>query len=113
MYGEELPEEELMYDSNDYWRVTGINYQHMDDDNLRRQMIKAKTLKRCRECTLNNRSFDECRSTGDGSPCLVCNRERMICRWMWNETEEGTDDEEDWDEEAADAEAELQQILWH
>ncbi|KAH7412038.1 hypothetical protein DE146DRAFT_602958 [Phaeosphaeria sp. MPI-PUGE-AT-0046c] len=120
MYGEEEPDEELMYDSNDYWRVTGIDYQLMDDDQLRAKMIKDNTLKRCRECTLNSRSFDECRSTGDGSPCLVCNREQMVCRWSWNKAEnEDSDDDDDDEDEELDrdevdaAEALLQQILWH
>lgn len=115
MYGEEQPDEELMYDSNDYWRVTGIDYQLMDDDQLRAKMIKNNTLKRCRECTLNSRSFDECRSTGDGSPCLVCNREQMVCRWNWNATADGDfDDDDDWEGESIEAtEALLQQILWH
>lgn len=111
MYGEELPEEDLMYDSNDFWKVTGINYQLMDDDERRTQLINAKSIKRCRECTLNNRSFDECRSTGDGSPCLVCQRERMICRWTWDETED-TEYDDSWDEEEHNAEVVLQQILW-
>lgn len=111
MYGEELPEEVLMYDSKDFWRITGINYQLMDDDERRAQLIKANSMKRCRGCILDDRSFDECRSTGDGSPCLVCQREHVTCRWTWDENEsEGLDDS--WDADEYSAEAELQQILW-
>ena len=43
MYGEDLPFEEMMYDSSDYWRVSGINYQPMDDPEYKDGPTARKT----------------------------------------------------------------------
>ncbi|KAL5113649.1 hypothetical protein ACEQ8H_008464 [Pleosporales sp. CAS-2024a] len=45
MYGEEEPTEELMYDSNDFWRFNGIDYQVMDDEQLRSELKKQNKLR--------------------------------------------------------------------
>ena len=42
MYGEDLPFEEVMYNSNDYWRVSGINYQPVDDPQFKVQIAVKK-----------------------------------------------------------------------
>ncbi len=34
MYGEDLPYEDMIYDWRDHWRVSGIDYQAMDDPNF-------------------------------------------------------------------------------
>ncbi|RYN29743.1 hypothetical protein AA0112_g7022 [Alternaria arborescens] len=44
MHGEELPVEELMYTSDDFWRFNGINYRIMDDENWRDELKKGKKL---------------------------------------------------------------------
>jgi hypothetical protein len=85
MYGEELPVEDDMYDSNDYWRFNGIDYQIMDDIQLRAELRGKNLLKTCLRCT--NRGVD-CFSPGDGSPCLPCARLSLACNWQSNEAAE-------------------------
>jgi hypothetical protein len=82
MYGEELPVEEEMYDSTDYWRFNGIDYQVMDDDELRAELKGMKKLKTCLRCATRGLSVDDCRSPGNGSPCLPCLRASLECRWQ-------------------------------
>jgi hypothetical protein len=101
MYGEEEPVEEEMYDSNDYWRFNGIDYQVMDDEQLRAELKGKKKLKTCTPCLMRGLSVDHCRSTGNGASCLPCARSSIDCRW-----DDGIREEE----EAAE-EAELQQVL--
>jgi hypothetical protein len=96
MYGEELPVEVEMYDSNDYWRFNGINYQVVDDEQLREEMKKKKQLKRCIACANRNVSIDECRSPANGSPCLVCTRMSIVCEWEEEEDDDDDDEEEEW-----------------
>lgn len=81
MYGEELPVDELMYTSDDYWRFSGINYQIMDDEKLRNELKGKKQLLTCLRCGALGLSVDECRNLGDGSPCLPCRRARTECAW--------------------------------
>jgi hypothetical protein len=95
MYGEELPVEVEMYDSNDYWRFNGINYQVVDDEQLREEMKKKKRLKRCIACANRNVSIDECRSPANGSPCLVCTRMSIVCEWEEEDDDDDDDDEEE------------------
>jgi hypothetical protein len=91
MYGEELPVEDSMYDSNDFWRFNGINYRVVDDEQLREEMKRKKQLKRCIACKSRHVSIDECRSPAPGSPCLVCTRFSMVCEWE-EDDEEGEQD---------------------
>jgi hypothetical protein len=101
MYGEEEPVEECMYDSNDYWRFIGIDYQVMDDEELGAELKGQKKLKICTGCMARGLSVDHCKSLGTGTPCQPCTRAHMVCRW---------DDIIGEEEEAAE-EAELQQVL--
>jgi hypothetical protein len=78
MYGEELPVEEGMYDSNDYWRFNGIDYQVMDDQELRAELKGKNLLKTCMRCITRH---IECTSVGDGSPCVQCLRPNLPCTW--------------------------------
>jgi hypothetical protein len=82
MYGEDLPVEEAMYDSDDYWRFSGIDYQIMDDERLREEMKGQKQLATCVRCSDLGVSVDECRGLGDGSACLPCRRARSDCLWL-------------------------------
>ncbi len=50
MHGEELPVEELMYTSDDFWCFNGINYRIMDDENWRDELKKGKKLVVCKSC---------------------------------------------------------------
>jgi hypothetical protein len=47
MYGEDLPYEEEMYDSGDYWRFNGTDYRVMDDERLRQQLKEKNCLFTC------------------------------------------------------------------
>jgi hypothetical protein len=105
MYGEELPIEESMYDSDDYWRFNGIDYQVMDDEQLRAELSGKNLLKRCNTCKHRKISLENCRSTGNGSPCLPCTRLTIECRWE----DESSDSEDEID---AAEEAEIQHI-WY
>jgi hypothetical protein len=99
MYGEEVPVEFQMYDSDDYWRFNGINYQVVDDEQLRAEMKRKKKLKMCRPCGIRGFSIDECRSPANGSPCSSCTMSSIVCEW---DKEEG---EEEGEEEGRDNEA--------
>ena len=97
MYGEELPVEELMYDSNDYWRFNGIDYQVIDDEALRDE-LKGKKLSACIECTARHISVAECRSMANETPCLPCALANMQCHWEAEQEEESAKVEDDSDE---------------
>jgi hypothetical protein len=101
MYGEEEPIEESMYDSNDYWRFMGLDYQVMDDEQLRAELKGQKKLRICTGCMARGLSVDQCKSLGAGSACQPCTRAHMVCRW----------DDIIMNEEEAAEEAELQQVL--
>jgi hypothetical protein len=100
MYGEELPVEEEMYDSDDYWRFNGIDYRVMDDSQLRAELRGKNLLKTCVRCI--QRGVD-CFSPGDGSSCLPCARLSLPCDWH-------TDDEDDEDDDDEDAAGEAQSV---
>jgi hypothetical protein len=80
MYGEELPVEEQMYDSADYWRFNGIDYQVMDDKHLRAE-LRGKKVRACAGCTQRGISVTECGVLANESPCLPCALAEMECRW--------------------------------
>lgn len=101
MYGEEQPVDEEMYDSNDYWRFNGIDYQVMDDEQLRAELKGKNKLRTCTPCLMRGLGVDHCTSTGNGATCVPCARASLECRW----------DDDVRDEEEAEEEAELQQVL--
>ncbi|KAJ4299401.1 hypothetical protein N0V90_004646 [Kalmusia sp. IMI 367209] len=77
MLGEEVPFEEEIYTSNDYWRICGINFRVMDDDEFRREVNKKPRMK-CEPCRAK-RGW-ECFNAGDGSVCIYCeNRNHSHC----------------------------------
>lgn len=82
MYGEQLPVDEIMYDSDDLWRFNGISYRIMDDENLRNQMKEEKKLHPCKTCKRRGFGLERCRSLGDGSPCEPCRYGSVSsCEW--------------------------------
>ncbi|KAF1848998.1 uncharacterized protein K460DRAFT_404251 [Cucurbitaria berberidis CBS 394.84] len=72
MHGEELPVEEMMYDSDDYWRFNGYDYQTMDDEQLRGDFREQNRLFLCINCREHGLGVDQCLHLGDGSACLPC-----------------------------------------
>lgn len=72
MYGEDLPIDEIMYDSDNYWRFNGIDYQAMDDSQLRKELREERKLFVCIRCTKSGLGVDQCLNLGDGSTCLPC-----------------------------------------
>jgi len=99
MYGEELPVENLMYDSDDYWRFNGINYQVVDDEASRNELQGGKKLTACIECTARDISATVCRSLANETPCWPCAISHMQCHW-----EDETDNAEEKEEEAGEGE---------
>ncbi|CAO2650159.1 Nn.00g014510.m01.CDS01 [Neocucurbitaria sp. VM-36] len=77
MYGEELPVEEIMYDSDDYWRFYGVNYQVMDDEQLRSELMEKNKLIACINCRRLGIGADRCLNLGDGSFCWRCRMARV------------------------------------
>jgi hypothetical protein len=89
MYGEDLPVEEMMYDSDDFWRFNGINYRIMDDEQFRDELKKGKKLPVCLRCRKRGDGVDECINLGDGSPCLPCRQASLqVCSWERDENGE-------------------------
>lgn len=72
MYGEELPVEEIMYDSDDYWRFYGLDYQALDDEQLRGDLKARNKLFVCISCKKAGIGVDRCMNSGDGTSCLRC-----------------------------------------
>jgi hypothetical protein len=82
MHGEELPVEELMYTSDDFWCFNGVNYRIMDDENWRNELRKGKKLAVCKRCRSRGLGVNECRSLGDGSACMPCKgNDWGACEW--------------------------------
>lgn len=92
MYGEELPVEEKMYDSRDYWRFSGIDYQVIDDEALRNQLKGKQHHSACVGCTNRGIPLHECRKLPSEASCLPCVLARMDCRWD-EDDEEGEEGE--------------------
>lgn len=82
MHGEELPVEEIMYNSDDFWRFNGINYRIMDDESWRSELKKGKKLHVCKSCQRRGMGVDDCLSLGDGSACIPCRATSLeACEW--------------------------------
>jgi hypothetical protein len=82
MHGEELPIEEQMYTSEDFWRFNEINYRVMDDEGWRDELKKGKKLFLCIRCRERGLSVDDCLNLGDGSACVPCRGESLReCTW--------------------------------
>ncbi|KAF2439320.1 hypothetical protein P171DRAFT_448170 [Karstenula rhodostoma CBS 690.94] len=74
MYGEELPFEEKFYDSDDFWRVCGLNFRVMDDEVFVEE-VKKKPRMVCTGCK-DRMGRSECFNAGDGSMCIHCERDK-------------------------------------
>lgn len=83
MYGEELPVEHVMYNSDDYWTFNGKNYQVVDDEKFREKV--EKDLLVCPRCVSRGLTEKECKHLGDGSRCQPCHRARIDCGWARDE----------------------------
>ncbi|KAF2119223.1 hypothetical protein BDV96DRAFT_514751 [Lophiotrema nucula] len=68
MYGEELPKEVLVYDSDNYWTFQGVNWRVTDDDRLLDQ-------KSCVKCMEDNLVCDE---PENPRGCLTCRRRNQL-----------------------------------
>ncbi|KAL5372252.1 hypothetical protein DPSP01_013648 [Paraphaeosphaeria sporulosa] len=73
MYGEEVPFEEKFYDSDDFWRVSGLNFRVMDDEVFVEE-VKKKPKMVCAGCK-DRMGRSECFNAGDGSICIHCERD--------------------------------------
>ncbi|KAL5424887.1 hypothetical protein PMIN07_012227 [Paraphaeosphaeria minitans] len=73
MYGEEVPFEEIFYDSDDFWRVSGVNFRAMDDEVFVEE-VKKKPRMVCATCR-DRMGRPECFNAGDGSICIHCERD--------------------------------------
>ena len=82
MYGEELPVEEGLYDSDDFWRFNGTDYQVMDDERVREELAGRKRQAVCLRCSNLGVAVDECGGLGDGNACLLCARAGSECVWV-------------------------------
>jgi hypothetical protein len=102
MHGEETPVEEPMYDSEDYWRFNGINYQIIDDEVLRNELQGKKKLAACIGCAARDISVTECRSLANETPCLPCVLAQMQCHWEDESDEEDEGEDEFEGEEESD-----------
>lgn len=103
MYGEEIPIEEVMYHSSDYWRFNGIDYQYTDDESLREQM-KASKSGPCDSCKRRDLPAIACRILSGKKSCLPCAQHNFICRWTEEPAEapEAAEEEQDVIEEFED-----------
>jgi hypothetical protein len=89
MHGEDLPVEELMYNSDDFWRFNGISYRIMDDERWRDELKKGKKLFVCNRCRNRGLGVDECLNLGDGSACIPCRGTSLqTCTWERDENGE-------------------------
>ena len=83
MYGEELPIEQTIYDSDNYWTFNGKNYQIIDDDRFKEKADKGLLV--CPRCVSRGLTEKECKHLGDGSRCLPCHRAGQDCGWARDE----------------------------
>lgn len=83
MYGEELPIEQIIYDSDDFWTFNGKNFRLIDDDKFREKA--EKDLLVCPRCVNRELTERECKHMGDGSRCLPCHRAGQDCGWARDE----------------------------
>lgn len=79
MYGEELPIEKMLYNSDDYFTFNGKDYRVLDDD--RYQAKVERDLLVCPKCESRDFTERECKQLGDGSRCQPCFRDGLDCEW--------------------------------
>lgn len=81
MYGEEVPIETLIYDSDDFWRLNGVDYRAIDDKNFRDELEENKNDYICLQCREQGAGVAHCLNRGDGSGCIPCVEARQECKW--------------------------------
>lgn len=84
MYGEELPVELIIYDSDDYWTFSGKDYRVVDDQRWLEKV--ERDLLVCPTCAGRGLSERECKQLGDGSRCQPCYRKGLDCGWARDES---------------------------
>jgi hypothetical protein len=84
MYGEELPVEQIMYDSDNYWTFNDKYYRIVDDETFREKVDKDLVV--CPKCVSRGLTERECKQLGDGSRCQPCYRSGLNCGWARNES---------------------------
>jgi hypothetical protein len=82
MYGEEVPIEQDMYDSDDYWRFNGVDHREIDDKVLREERKKRGEVLVCLCCEERGVEENLCQRLGVGLCCRPCYGARLECRWM-------------------------------
>jgi hypothetical protein len=73
MYGEELPHEESMYDSDHFWTFSGQDYQRHDQETMPQELIARCNL--CREQRIL------CENNGFGTSCFGCDEADTACEY--------------------------------
>lgn len=76
MYGEEIPYEHKWYDSEDYWRIRGMNFRVLDDEAYVSE-VQKKPKMTCGSCKSKPGRW-VCFNAGDGSVCIHCEKERVV-----------------------------------
>ncbi len=79
MYGEELPVEKMMYNSDDYYTFNGKDYRVLDDDRYQAKVERGLVV--CPKCVSRGFTERECKQLGDGSRCQPCYRDGLECGW--------------------------------
>lgn len=83
MYGEELPMEKVLYNSDNYFTFNGKDYRIMDDDRFKAKVERDLVV--CPKCVSRNFTERECKQLGDGSRCQPCYRDGLDCGWARDE----------------------------
>ncbi|KAL6707310.1 hypothetical protein ACN47E_004298 [Coniothyrium glycines] len=86
MYGEEVPSEKVIYNSDEFWRLNGIDYRVVDDEDFRRQLQGKANNYVCVQCKKRGFGMTDCMSAGDGSGCLRCVHLHQSCTWESHDT---------------------------
>lgn len=83
MYGEELPIEQNIYDSDNYWTFDGKDYRVLDDARFREKADKDLLV--CPRCVRQGLTEKKCKPLADGSRCQPCYRAGVTCGWSIDE----------------------------
>ncbi|KAF9697909.1 hypothetical protein EKO04_004017 [Ascochyta lentis] len=83
MYGEELPIERTIYDSDDYWTFNGKYYQVIDDETFGEKEDKGLLV--CPTCISRSLPERGCKQLGDGGRCQPCYKAGLDCGWARDE----------------------------
>ncbi|KAJ4384985.1 hypothetical protein N0V86_000590 [Didymella sp. IMI 355093] len=79
MYGEPLPVEMTLYNSDDYYTFNGRDYRVLDDERFKAKV--ERDLMVCPKCEGRGYTERECKQLGDGARCQPCFRDGIECGW--------------------------------